>query len=114
MSCKGCNNVKCSAANKERKVVSPDVSWKDITVGGTITDAGNAELFNTGDWRSMKPIWIEDKCKQCLLCYPVCPDTAILVDKDGKRMDFNYEHCKGCGICAKVCPFKAIDFVEEI
>lgn len=114
MSCKGCNNVKCNAENKERKVVAPDVSWKDITAGGTITDAGNAELFNTGDWRSMKPIWIKDKCKQCLLCYPVCPDTAILVDKDGKRMDFNYDHCKGCGICAKVCPFKAIDFVEEI
>ena len=100
MSCKGCNNVKCNAENKERKVVAPDVSWKDITAGGTITDAGNAELFNTGDWRSMKPIWIKD--------------TAILVDKDGKRMDFNYDHCKGCGICAKVCPFKAIDFVEEI
>lgn len=117
MSCKESNNIKCSAEIKEtkgREVFSPDIGWKDITVGGTITEAGNAEFFNTGDWRSMKPIWLEDKCKQCLLCYPVCPDTAILVDKEGKRMDFNYNHCKGCGICAKVCPFKAIDFVEEL
>jgi len=29
---------------------------------------GNAHLFKTGDWRSMKPVWNEEKCKQCLLC----------------------------------------------
>lgn len=113
MSIKDCSDVKCRVENVE-KVISPDVSWKDITIGGMIANAGNAELFNTGDWRSMKPIWIKDKCKQCLLCYPVCPDTSILIDNEGKRTDFDYKHCKGCGICAKVCPFKAIDFIEEV
>lgn len=98
----------------DRKSMIPNVTWKDITPGGIITSAGNAELFKTGDWRSMRPVWLKDKCKQCLLCYPVCPDTAILVGKDGKRKDFDYDHCKGCGICAKVCPFKAIDFIEEV
>lgn len=98
---------------KELKTVPPDVTWKDITEGGTISCAGNAELFKTGDWRSMKPIWIKDNCKQCLLCYPVCPDTSILIDANGKRTDFDYDHCKGCGICFKVCPFKAIEFVDE-
>ena len=48
------------------------------------------------------------------MCYFACPDTSILIDNEGKRMDFDYKHCKGCGICAKVCPFKAIDFVDEI
>jgi pyruvate ferredoxin oxidoreductase delta subunit len=117
MSAKDCINVKnCSAENKpkEEKIYSPDIGWRDISPGGTITTAGNAELFATGDWRSMKPIWLKDKCRQCLLCYPVCPDTAILIDEEGKRTDFDYDHCKGCGICYKVCPFKAIDFVEEI
>ena len=95
------------------KVITPDVTWQEITRGGTIPYAGNAELFKTGDWRSMKPVWIQEKCKQCLLCYPVCPDTSILVNEEGKRVDFDYDHCKGCGVCAKVCPFKAIDFVEE-
>jgi pyruvate ferredoxin oxidoreductase delta subunit len=99
--------------SNERKIVPIDVKWQDITEGGVIADAGNAELFKTGDWRSMKPIWLEGKCKQCLLCYPVCPDTSILVNEDGKRIEFDYDHCKGCGICVKACPFKAIDFVEE-
>ena len=103
--------MKC---NKDNKVISPSSTWREVTEAGTIACPGNAELFKTGSWRSQKPIWLQDKCKQCLLCYPVCPDTSILIDKDGKRTDFDYDHCKGCGICAKVCPFKAIDFVEEI
>mgnify|MGYP000642489562 FL=1 len=97
-----------------KELFASDITWKEITPGGVIPDAGNAEHFHTGDWRSMKPIWLKEKCKQCLLCYPVCPDTSILIDKDGKRVDFDYNHCKGCGICVKVCPFKAIDFVEEV
>lgn len=100
-------------SKKELKAVPIDVNWRDITAGGTIDSAGNAHLFKTGDWRSMKPVWLQDKCKQCLQCYPVCPDTSILIDENGKRTDFDYDHCKGCGVCVKVCPFKAIDFVEE-
>ena len=42
-------------------------------------------------------------------CFPVCPDDAIPVNKDGKREDFNYDYCKGCGVCSKVCPFGAIE-----
>ena len=105
--------MKDKLKEKDKKSLCSDVGWKDITPGGTITSAGNAELFKTGDWRSMKPIWIKDKCKQCLLCYPVCPDTAILIDDEGKRIDFDYDHCKGCGVCVEVCPFNAIEFEEE-
>ena len=50
---------------------------------------------------------------QCLLCAPVCPDSSIPV-KNGKRLDFDYDHCKGCGICAKACPFGAITMKEGI
>ena len=97
---------------KRRCIITPDVSWKEITPGGIIYDAGNAEDFKTGDWRSMKPVWKEDKCKQCLLCWPVCPDSSIPV-KDKKRLDFDFDHCKGCGVCVEACPFGAIEFVEE-
>ena len=48
-----------------------------------------------------------------LLCVPVCPDVSIPV-KDGKRLDFDYDHCKDCGICASVCPFGAIEMKEGI
>ena len=74
---------------------------------------GNAREFKTGDWRSVKPIFLSEKCKQCGLCFPVCPDDAIPVNSDLKREDFDYDYCKGCGVCAKVCPFGAIEMKEE-
>ena len=83
------------------------VTWKDLTEGCHIYGPGTSKLFNTGEWRVDCPVFIADKGKQCLLCTPVCPDSAIPV-VDGKRGDFDFMHCKGCGICAKVCPFDAI------
>ena len=87
-------------------------SWQEMTLGGEIAEGGTSALTMTGQWRSMRPVWILDKCKQCLMCVPYCPDSSIPV-RDGKRIKFDYDHCKGCGICYEVCPFKAIDFVKE-
>ena len=75
--------------------------WQDLT------GAGTSRAFNTGEWSNNKPQFIADKCKQCLLCVPVCPDSSIPVT-EMKRGEFDYEHCKGCGICVKACPFGAI------
>ena len=68
-------------------------------------------IFDTGEWRTNTPVYLADKCKQCLLCTPVCPDSSIPVH-GGRRGEFDYDHCKGCGICAKVCPFGAIEMKE--
>ena len=87
--------------------MNPNMTWKELTPGGTIYTSGNARNFKTGDWRSFSPIYIKEKCKQCGLCFPVCPDDAIPV-KNQKREDFNYDFCKGCMVCMKVCPFGAI------
>ncbi|HEY3374187.1 MAG TPA: hypothetical protein VGK02_03875 [Candidatus Aquicultor sp.] len=38
--------------------------WRDITEGTVIVDAGNAARYHTGDWRTEKAIWIEQKCIQ--------------------------------------------------
>lgn len=92
--------------------ITPESTWKDVTKGAMIYDNGNAKDFKTGDWRSMKPIFNVDKCIQCLLCVPVCPDSSIPVIAN-KRADFDFDHCKGCGICVKVCPFDAIEFEKE-
>lgn len=86
--------------------------WQKITLAGAVT-GGSAKEFQTGDWRVERPLLTEEKCKQCLLCVPVCPDSSIPV-RDKKRLGFDYGHCKGCGICAEVCPFGAITMEPEI
>ena len=93
--------------------INKNTSAKDMTIGGNIYEAGNAKNFKTGDWRSKKPVYIPEKCKQCGLCFPVCPEDCIPLDENGNRKDFDYDYCKGCGICAKVCPFGAIEMKEE-
>ena len=92
----------------ESSKINAKSTWKEMTPGGTIYDAGNSVDFKTGDWRSQKPVFLKEQCKQCLLCVPCCPDSAIPVNENGEREDFNYDYCKGCGVCAKACPFHAI------
>ncbi|MBU1061932.1 MAG: 4Fe-4S binding protein [Candidatus Omnitrophica bacterium] len=87
-------------------------SWKEIPIGGMITEAGNASKYMTGGWRIFRPEKNKIKCINCLFCWIYCPDSSIIV-KDEKMVGFDYEHCKGCGICAKVCPVKCIDMKRE-
>jgi pyruvate ferredoxin oxidoreductase delta subunit len=89
------------------------VTWQKMTHGSHIFDAGNAVQFQTGDWRSDTPKFLADKCKQCLLCFPVCPDSAINLNKDGEVTGIDFDFCKGCLVCVKACPFKAI-IKEEV
>ena len=93
--------------NSDISKLGVDVKWQDLTLGCTIVGSGTSEAFNTGEWRVDTPVFIEEKCKHCMLCVPPCPDSAIPV-KNGKRLDFDLNHCKGCGICEKACPFDAI------
>ena len=98
--------------SKYEKNTAPDVKWQDITLACDVFEGGTAAAIETGDWRTIKPVIDWDKCKQCLLCVPVCPDMSIPVTADGKRADFDYFFCKGCGICANACPFNAISIVK--
>lgn len=88
--------------------------WKDIPIGGVIVEAGNSDTYETGSWRTYKPLHDKEKCINCLRCWVFCPDSAILVE-DGKITGIDYKHCKGCGICARECPdkVKAIEMVQE-
>jgi pyruvate ferredoxin oxidoreductase delta subunit len=96
------------------KGVNLNVKWNEIDFAGNVLNGGTSREINTGDWRVMIPKFIEEKCIQCMLCFPVCADSAIPV-KDGKRLNFDYHHCKGCGVCYKVCPPKigAITWEKE-
>ena len=85
------------------------VSWKEITHGSHVFEAGNAVNFKTGDWRSEKPVFIKEKCRNCLLCFPVCADSAVILSDDGKVEGFDLDFCKGCLVCKEVCSFNAIE-----
>ncbi|MFQ5645964.1 MAG: 4Fe-4S binding protein [bacterium] len=88
--------------------------WKELPIGAKIVEAGNSHSYNTGSWRSFRPVWDSEKCTHCLLCWVYCPDSAVNT-KEGKFEDFDLLHCKGCGICARECPPKiqAIKMVDE-
>ena len=94
------------------KDMTPSITWKEITPGCNIYEGGTSVSVETGDWGTERPVIDFAKCKQCLLCVPVCPDMSIPIT-DGKRGDFNYFFCKGCGVCSNVCPFGAITMVPE-
>ncbi len=99
------------SSNFDYRNINEKSPWQDITEGNQIYQAATSVSFNTGEWRTNTPVLDPDKCTQCLLCTPACPDSSIpVVDK--KRLDFDYDHCKGCGICAAVCPFNAITMRE--
>ncbi|MBI5233762.1 MAG: 4Fe-4S binding protein [Deltaproteobacteria bacterium] len=87
---------------------------KDLPIGGVILEAGSAHGYPTGGWRKLRPHLDTDKCTDCLICWVMCPDSAIIVE-DNKMMGFDMAHCKGCGICAMECPdkVKAIKMEEE-
>lgn len=104
-------------------------SWKQIPIGGVITEAGNAKQFKTGAWRTKKPITDKSKCTNCMRCVIFCPDSAISVKPlkdltEEEKTQFrvktemvldktDYDICKGCGICAEECPAKAIEMANE-
>ena len=91
--------------------INEQIRHQDLTEGMMIYAGGTSRSFHTGEWRTNTPVFDAGKCKQCLLCAPVCPDSSIPVT-NSERGDFDLDHCKGCGICAAVCPFDAITMKE--
>lgn len=86
--------------------------WKEISMGGLITDAGNSVRYETGGWRSNRPVVDLERCSHCMICWVFCPDGAIQIE-NSKVVGIDLAHCKGCGICAEECPRKAVSMVEE-
>ena len=90
----------------------PLPNWHEISPGGIVTTPGNSVEYETGGWRSQRPILDMKNCNSCLLCWIFCPDGSIEL-KDGKIQGMDLKHCKGCGICANECPRKTITMVDE-
>lgn len=86
--------------------------WKELPIRGLILEAGNSVNYNTGAWRSLRPIIDFDKCTHCMLCWVFCPDISIRVT-NSQVVGIDLRYCKGCGICATECPRLAITMIEE-
>jgi len=83
-----------------------------METGGVVGAPSTSREYETGLWRSEKPIIDYAKCTKCLFCWVFCPEPAIDRTPE-KAVEINLRYCKGCGICAAVCPPKAIRMVEE-
>jgi pyruvate ferredoxin oxidoreductase delta subunit len=89
-------------AEKTEQQPKKEKTWKDIETGFVVSTPGGARGYKTGDWRSMRPIYDQDRCVKCGVCYLYCPDSAIKIKEDG-TVEVDDFYCKGCGICAREC-----------
>ncbi len=77
-----------------------------------IMASGNAPLRKTGDWRTLRPVLVPEKCNGCFLCFAYCPEAAIRMAQGDKPV-IDYDHCKGCMLCVEECPTRALVAVRE-
>jgi pyruvate ferredoxin oxidoreductase gamma subunit len=120
------NIESCQKAFEETEIAKPEVvarkrqaipaevfpSWRELLPGCVITEPGNAKAYRTGDWKSSHPVWNNQKCIKCGICYLFCPEGCIREKQDG-YFEADLYYCKGCGICARECWTQAITMVEE-
>jgi len=89
-----------------------ELTWKDLEIGSIVTEPGSASQYQTGDWKSQRPIFNLKRCIKCGLCFVFCPEGCIRQNADG-YFEADLFYCKGCGICEVECPTQAITMVEE-
>ncbi|MBA7618092.1 Pyruvate synthase subunit PorD [subsurface metagenome] len=89
-----------------------ELTWRGLEIGSIITEPGNASQYQTGGWRTQRPIHDTSRCIKCGLCAIFCPEGCIEPNAEG-YFEPNLFYCKGCGICARECWTQAITMVEE-
>ena len=61
------------------KKVNEKAPFQDMTLGNQVYGGGGSREFKTGEWRTQTPVMNWEKCVNCLLCAPFCPDSCIPV-----------------------------------
>jgi len=89
-----------------------ELTWKDLGIGLIVTEPGSASQYQTGTWRSQRPLLDNSRCIKCGMCYIFCPEGCIEQNAEG-YFEANLFYCKGCGICARECWPKAITMIGE-
>ena len=62
------------------KEITEHSTWQEMTLGGEIYEPATSKLVNTGAWRTNTPVLDTEKCRNCLLCVPFCPDSSLPVE----------------------------------
>jgi len=99
--------------NQDEFSVHTEMNWEKMPQGGLVPNAGNSKEYKTGNWVPKKLLFDKEKCINCSLCWPVCPDDAIVFDEDGNMIGVDRDHCKDCGLCVKACPTESLYFEKE-
>ncbi len=89
-----------------------ELTWKDLEIGAIVTEPGSARQYQTGYWRSQRPIYDFKRCIKCGICQIFCPEGCIEQNAEG-YFEADLFYCKGCGICDRECWTKVITMVEE-
>ncbi len=89
-----------------------ELTWKDLEIGSIVVEPGSASQYQTGDWRSQKPIFDSNRCIKCGICQLFCPEGCVEQNDEG-YFEANLFYCKGCGICVRECWTQAITMVNE-
>lgn len=89
---------------EEKFSLTNEMKWQEMPKGALVPHSGNSKEYKTGNWVPTHLVFDEEKCIDCGLCWPVCPDDAIILDKDGHMTGIDYDHCKDCGLCVEACP----------
>jgi pyruvate ferredoxin oxidoreductase delta subunit len=94
-----------AATRVDDQLFDTEACWSD----------GSGKLLElaTGEWRTERPVFDNDKCNACGFCYIFCPVQCIVDHDDGIHYQAVLDYCKGCGICAAECPKDAITMTPE-
>ena len=98
--------------NEDKDMMEIGIGWKDLKPGFVVTEPGSASSYETGDWRSERPVRANERCIKCGICYIYCPEGCVKETEDG-FFEADLYYCKGCGICAHECPRGVITMEEE-
>ena len=88
--------------------------WTELAVGTAITEPGSARQYQSGTWRSQRPVWNHTECIRCGVCVIFCPEGCVHFDIDEEGFPgADLDYCKGCAICAQECVTACIRMENE-
>jgi len=52
---------------------------------------------------------LQERCFSCTACVPICPTSALDVNRESWVVSFNPDKCVVCLSCVDVCVYKAVE-----